>query len=47
MLNGKCNSNSLKCNSNILHCLQLIIAKVRKVSNSNILHCNVIDPKPG
>ena len=46
--NGKCNSNSLECNSNsnILSCLQHVIVIERKQSNSNLLHCNVIDPRP-
>ena len=45
---GKCNSNSnsLNCNSNILHCLQHVIVIERKLSNSNLLHCNVTDPRP-
>ena len=40
--------NNFKCNSNgnILHCLQHVIVIERKLSNSNLLHCNVIDPRP-
>ena len=40
------NSSDGKCNSSILYCLQHVIVIGRKLSNSNLLHCNVIDPRP-
>ena len=35
------------CFTNILHCLQHVIVIERKRSNSNLLHCNVVDPRSG
>ena len=43
----KCNSNRFKSNSNVLLCLHDVIVIERKQINSNRVHCNVIDPRPG
>ena len=37
---------AMENSNNILHCLQLVIVIERKLSNSNLLHCNVIDHRP-